>query len=153
MNYPKGIVAISIKVYSFTLGENTMVVKGHPMIISSVNLTKKVVSGMALRRGELPSCVTIFCGLMMVCMFLGEYSKIFPFFTYKEEKGQLIIKMSGEGLLGFSLKSQKLSSWSFHVIESGMPFLFVQQRLSHKREACNPILTASHSKKTSLTCT
>lgn len=63
------------------------------MIISSVTLSKRVVSGMALRQGGQP-CATVFYVFMMVCMFLGEYSKAFPFFTYKEEKGQLIIKIS-----------------------------------------------------------
>lgn len=76
-------------------------IKGDPMI-SSVALTKRAVPGMALRQGGY-SCVTIPYGLIMVCMFWGEYSKGIHSLHIQRGKGKLIIKMSVQALLDFFL--------------------------------------------------
>lgn len=101
-------------------------VKGDPVIISSVVLSKRSVAGMALRqRGSLchrvQSLAIISYELMMDPMFLDEYSKDIPFLLiYKEEKGELMIKCpSTRGFVKLFFKVPKaMSARSFQIRSS-----------------------------------
>lgn len=60
---------------------------GDPSVISSVALTKRAGAVMALSQGDPHTA-------MVVLMFLGAYSRDFPFFLiHRKEKGDLIVGM------------------------------------------------------------
>lgn len=74
-------------------------VRGHPMTVSLVTLTKRVGARMALRQGGnlMPQDLAVDCSILWVDGGLPGfgYSKGIPlFFIDRKEKGKLIIGMS-----------------------------------------------------------